>query len=110
LALLPGLYFLARLYGNFANLWVKILARRARLWVALSKIPAFHRERGFIAKTKEQNHASRDPPLRIRPAGSAALQPETQRRSEKQNHDLVALSCEKPVQSSCYKGLLVLTG
>jgi hypothetical protein len=59
LAFLPELYFLARLYGNFANLWVKILARRARLWVALSKIPAFHRERGFIAKTKEQNHASR---------------------------------------------------
>jgi hypothetical protein len=32
------------------------------------------------------------------------------RRKEKQKQDFIALSCEKPIEASGYKGLLVLTG
>jgi hypothetical protein len=63
-----------------------------------------------MTKTQKQNPASRDPPLRIRPAGSAALQPKTQRRREKQYQYLVALTCENPEQTYSDWGLLVLSG
>jgi len=43
-----------------------------------------------------ENHVSRDPPLIIEVAGSAARLPEAQRHGEKQNQDFVALTCEKP--------------
>jgi hypothetical protein len=59
---------------------------------------------------KSENLASRDPPLKMYSAGSAALRPKTQRPKENQNHasrkdakaqrnskpSWGALSCEKP--------------